>query len=149
MKITQDKQATTLNVELLLLERNLAEKESEITELNSVNTKLNSSVDDLNFTVENLTSTVEDLKFQLAQLKRMLFGSKRERFESNQNPDQDYNKGRGANAPLKNLSTFKGYLQTDGYTVYEQFARNPEVTHLASMAHARRMFDKARGNYMP
>ena len=81
MKITQDQQAKTLNGELLLLERNLAEKESEIIELTSVNTKLN-------FTVENLTFTVEDLKFQLAQLKRMLFGSKRERFESNQNPDQ-------------------------------------------------------------
>ncbi|MDP2336923.1 MAG: transposase [Bacteroidota bacterium] len=27
-----------------------------------------------------------------------------------------------------------GYLQTDGYTVYEQFARNPQVTHLACMA---------------
>jgi len=369
MKITQDQQAKTLTEALLFLEKNLAEKESEITELTSVNTKLNSAVDGLNstvdglnFTVENLTSTVEELKFQVAQFQRMIFGSKRERFESNQHPDQlaipfeieeekieaiieeekqqisfeskkpakphpgrmelpshlpvveiilepkedvsgmtcigneitqeleytpaklyinkyirpvylkkedemgnqtqviaeldrpmpkciagpdlisqimvdkfvyhlplyrqlqrfaqdgvhikpstldswfslgsnhirplfavhrayilgntylqvdespikvldrdkpgathqgymwvynapmqnamffDYNKGRGASAPIKNLSTFKGYLQTDGYSVYEQFARDPEVTHLACMAHARRMFDKARDN---
>lgn len=63
MKITQDQQAKTLTEALLLLEKNLAEKESEITGLTSVNTKLNSAVDGLNFTVENLTSAVEDLKF--------------------------------------------------------------------------------------
>jgi transposase len=362
MKITQDQQAKTLTEALHFLEKNLAEKESEITELTSVNTKLNSVVEDLTSTVEDLSSTVEDLKFQVAQFQRMLFGSKRERFESNQHPDQlaipfeiaeekidaiieeekqqisferkkpakphpgrmelpshlpvveiilepkedvsemtcigneitqeleytpahlhinkyirrvyikkedelgnqvqviaeldrpmpkciagpdlisqimvdkfvyhlplyrqlqrfaqervhikastldswfslgsnhirplfavhrayilenpylqvdespikvldhdkpgathqgymwvyhapmqnavffDYNKGRGANAPFKNLSTFKGYLQTDGYSVYEQFARDPEVTHLACMAHARRMFEKALDN---
>ena len=362
MKITQDQQEKTLTEALLFLEKNLAEKESEITELTSVNTKLNSTVEDLTSTVDDLTSTVEELKFQVAQFQRMIFGSKRERFESNQHPDQlaipfeieeekieaiieaekqqisferkkpakphpgrmelpthlavveiileptedvsemtcigneitqeleytpaklyinkyirpvyikkedemgnqvqviaeldrpmpkciagpdlisqimvdkfvyhlplyrqlqrfaqdgvhikpstldswfslgsnhirplfavhrayilgntylqvdespikvldrdkpgathqgymwvynapmqnamffDYNKGRGASAPIKNLSTFKGYLQTDGYSVYEQFARNPEVTHLACMAHARRMFDKARDN---
>src|SRR5664280_391672 len=88
MKITQDKEAKTLTEALLYLEKNLAEKESEIIELTSVNTKLNSTVDGLNFTVENLTSTVEELKFQIAQFQRMIFGSKRERFESNQHPDQ-------------------------------------------------------------
>jgi len=58
----------------------------------------------------------------------------------------DYHKGRGLDAPLKNLSTFKGYLQTDGYAVYEHFARNEGVTHLGCMAHARRMFEKALEN---
>jgi hypothetical protein len=58
----------------------------------------------------------------------------------------DYNKGRALDAPLQNLSTFKGYLQTDGYAVYEYFARNPQVTHLACMAHARRMVEKALDN---
>jgi hypothetical protein len=58
----------------------------------------------------------------------------------------DYNKGRGLDAPLKNLATFKGYLQTDGYAVYEHFARSEGVTHLGCMAHARRMFEKALEN---
>ena len=58
----------------------------------------------------------------------------------------DYNKGRALTAPLQNLATFKGYLQTDGYGVYEHFARNPEVVHLACMAHARRAVEKSLDN---
>ena len=58
----------------------------------------------------------------------------------------DYHKGRGLDAPLKNLSTFKGYLQTDGYSVYDHFARNEGVTHLGCMAHARRMVEKSLEN---
>jgi transposase len=58
----------------------------------------------------------------------------------------DYHKGRGLDAPMKNLSIYKGYLQTDGYAVYEHFGRKQEVTHLACWAHARRMFDKALDN---
>ena len=58
----------------------------------------------------------------------------------------DYHKGRGLDAPLKNLSTYKGYLQTDGYAVYEHFARNEGVTHLGCWAHARRMVEKSLEN---
>ncbi len=58
----------------------------------------------------------------------------------------DYHKGRGLDAPLKNLATYKGYLQTDGYAVYEHFARNEGVTHLGCMAHARRMVERALEN---
>jgi len=58
----------------------------------------------------------------------------------------DYHKGRGLDAPLKNLSNFKGYLQTDGYAVYEHFGRKEDVSHLACWAHARRMVEKALDN---
>ena len=58
----------------------------------------------------------------------------------------DYNKGRGQNAPQKNLSGFAGYLQTDGYAVYEQFGRMADIVHLSCWAHARRYFDKALDN---
>ena len=68
MKITQDIQAKILNGELLLLERNLAEKESEIIVLTSINTKLNSTVDGLNSTVDGLNFTVDDLNFTVDDL---------------------------------------------------------------------------------
>ena len=58
----------------------------------------------------------------------------------------DYHKGRGLDAPLKNLATYKGYLQTDGYAVYEHFARNEGVTHLGCWAHSRRMVEKSQDN---
>src|SRR5690606_28407368 len=43
------------------------------------------------------------------------------------------------------LKDFKGWLQTDGYAVYEQF-NTREVTLLHCMAHARRKFDEAKDN---
>jgi transposase len=58
----------------------------------------------------------------------------------------DYNKGRGQTAPLKNLSEFSGFLQTDGYAVYDQFGKKENITHLSCWAHARRYFDKAKDN---
>jgi transposase len=51
--------------------------------------------------------------------------------------------GKGANALLQG---FKGYLQTDGYGVYEKLGKQQGVVHLACMAHARREFDKAKTN---
>jgi len=58
----------------------------------------------------------------------------------------EYNKGRGQTAPQINLSGLSGYLQTDGYAVYEQFGQMPNITHLICWAHARRYFDKAMDN---
>lgn len=58
----------------------------------------------------------------------------------------DYNKGRGSVAPTKHLINFSGYLQTDGYAVYEQFAKKTDITHLVCNAHARRYFEKAIDN---
>ena len=54
-----------------------------------------------------------------------------------------YCKGRGREGPMKLLENYKGYLQTDGYSVYEWFAKKPDITHLSCMAHARRYFEKA------
>jgi len=58
----------------------------------------------------------------------------------------DYNPGRSQAAPQKNLNNFKGYLQTDGYGVYDQFGKKEDVIHLSCWAHARRYFEKALNN---
>jgi transposase len=58
----------------------------------------------------------------------------------------DYSPTRGSTAPLPILGNFKGYLQSDGYAVYEKYARSKEITHLACWAHARREFEKALDN---
>lgn len=55
----------------------------------------------------------------------------------------DYQPGRGREGPMKLLKNFMGYLQTDGYNVYEMFASQPGITHVGCMAHARRYFEKA------
>lgn len=58
----------------------------------------------------------------------------------------DYRKGRGRDGPRRILKNFSGYLQTDGYSVYEEFGKNPNITLLSCMAHARRKFVQARDN---
>lgn len=55
----------------------------------------------------------------------------------------EYNKGRSEQSPLKNLSTFNGYLQSDGYIVYDNIVKGRKITHVACWAHARRMFEQA------
>ena len=58
----------------------------------------------------------------------------------------DYREGRGREGPQECLQNFKGYLQTDGYAVYEDFDKRPDITLLHCMAHARRKFDEALDN---
>ena len=58
----------------------------------------------------------------------------------------DYQKGRGREGPREMLKNFKGYLQTDGYVVYDEFGKNKDITLLGCMAHARRYFDQAKDN---
>ncbi|WP_140938452.1 IS66 family transposase [Sphingobacterium lumbrici] len=58
----------------------------------------------------------------------------------------DYSPTRGGIAAVPMLGDFKGYLQTDGYAVYEKYGKKKEVTHLACWAHARREFEKALDN---
>jgi len=58
----------------------------------------------------------------------------------------DYREGRGREGPTECLKDFKGFLQTDGYAVYEDFDKRVEITLLHCMAHARRKFDEAKGN---
>lgn len=58
----------------------------------------------------------------------------------------DYHPSRGQSAPQSMLSHFKGFLQTDGYVVYEKYAENEDITHAACLAHVRRKFFEAEKN---
>jgi transposase len=50
----------------------------------------------------------------------------------------DYQQGRGREGPRKLLTDFKGYLQTDGYKVYDWFGVQKDIILVNCMAHARR-----------
>lgn len=58
----------------------------------------------------------------------------------------DYQTGRGREGPGQILQNFKGFLQTDGYSVYDFFKEKEDITVLHCMAHARRMFYEAQAN---
>jgi len=55
----------------------------------------------------------------------------------------DYRSGRGRDGPRELLKNFTGYLQSDGYGVYEWFGKQPGIVLQGCMAHARRHFEKA------
>jgi transposase len=56
----------------------------------------------------------------------------------------DYQRGRGRAGPRKWLAGYEGALQTDGYTVYDEFFAKEEITPHGCMAHARRYFFEAK-----
>lgn len=59
----------------------------------------------------------------------------------------DYRKGRGLNGPKEFLQSFKGYIQTDGYNVYDTITRaRPDMHHVACLAHVRRKYIEAQSN---
>ena len=58
----------------------------------------------------------------------------------------DYQEGRGRQGPVKMLENFEGYLQTDGYQVYDHFDARKEIRQIHCMAHARRKFSEAVNN---
>lgn len=59
----------------------------------------------------------------------------------------EYDQGRGQTAPESFLHQYAGYLQTDGYSVYEALDKKQSaITHLCCMAHARRKFHEALSN---
>ena len=58
----------------------------------------------------------------------------------------EYYRGRSPIEPLRDLSKFNGYIQTDGYSGYTHLAEASGITHLSCWAHARRYFDKALPN---
>jgi transposase len=66
----------------------------------------------------------------------------------------EYQRGRGKEGPREMLKYFKGYLQTDGYQVYEEFGKKDGIVLIHCMAHARRKFmealdnDKVRAEYV-
>ena len=57
----------------------------------------------------------------------------------------DYRPGRSSEGPNELLKGYEGYLQTDGYSVYEKFDTQ-KIKLLHCMAHARRKFDEALKN---
>ena len=61
----------------------------------------------------------------------------------------EYQEGRGGEGPNKILSGYQGYLQTDGYKVYEEIGNKKGITHLLCMAHARRYFIEAMDSDKP
>ena len=54
-----------------------------------------------------------------------------------------YRKGRGSNGPKEMLSGYQGYLQTDGYIVYDKIAKAGKIELVGCWAHARRKFFEA------
>ena len=58
----------------------------------------------------------------------------------------DYRRGRGREGPKELLKDFRGYVQTDGYVVYDYLNNSKDIKHLNCMAHARREFEKALDN---
>src|SRR5690554_98761 len=55
----------------------------------------------------------------------------------------DYQPGRSREGPRQMLKGFKGYLQTDGYGVYDFIAKRKDIIHVNCMAHGRRGFETA------
>jgi len=55
----------------------------------------------------------------------------------------DYRQGRGREGPDEMLKNFRGFLQTDGYVVYDGFENKDGITLVGCMAHARRYFEQA------
>jgi len=58
----------------------------------------------------------------------------------------DYQPTRGSSGSKNMLERFRGYLQSDGYAVYDKVGQRKEVTPLACWAHARREFERALEN---
>ena len=58
----------------------------------------------------------------------------------------DYQEGRSREGPVKMLENFEGYLQTDGYQVYDHFDGRKQIRQIHCMAHARRKFTEAIDN---
>lgn len=55
----------------------------------------------------------------------------------------DYKPGRGKAGPAELLKNFKGFLQTDGYQVYDAYQKRNDIELVGCMAHARRYFESA------
>jgi transposase len=58
----------------------------------------------------------------------------------------DYREGRGREGPTELLKNYRGYLQTDGYGVYEQFEPRQDIVLVGCLVHARRNFEHAIDN---
>jgi transposase len=57
-----------------------------------------------------------------------------------------YRKGRGMHGPKEFLTNYKGYLQCDGYKVYDKIGQSSDIDLVGCLAHARRYFHQAQDN---
>jgi transposase len=55
----------------------------------------------------------------------------------------EYQQGRSRKHARPMLDKFQGILHTDGFVVYDHFAKRPGITHANCNAHARRKFEQA------
>lgn len=60
-----------------------------------------------------------------------------------------YRKGRGMHGPKEMLKDYQGYLQTDGYKVYDKIGKKPGINLVGCWAHSRRKFYESKGNDKP
>ncbi len=58
----------------------------------------------------------------------------------------NYRKGRGQQGPKEILENYQGYLQCDGYKVYDKFASQENIILVGCLVHARRKFFDAQDN---
>jgi transposase len=58
----------------------------------------------------------------------------------------NYRKGRGMHGPKEILENYQGYLQCDGYVVYDKIAQKEGITAVGCLVHARRKFFDAKDN---
>ena len=58
----------------------------------------------------------------------------------------NYRKGRGIHGPKEILQDYRGYLQCDGYKVYDKIAQQEGITAVGCLVHARRKFFDAQEN---
>lgn len=57
----------------------------------------------------------------------------------------NYRKGRGVHGPKEILNGYQGYVQCDGYRVYDKIAsQQPDIILMGCLAHARRKFYEAK-----
>ncbi len=58
----------------------------------------------------------------------------------------NYRKGRGMHGPKEFLQNYQGYLQCDGYTVYDKLGKKEGIELVGCLAHARRYFHESIDN---
>ncbi|MCM4156151.1 MULTISPECIES: IS66 family transposase [unclassified Christiangramia] len=56
----------------------------------------------------------------------------------------NYRRGRGQHGPREFLDGYKGYVQCDGYSVYDKIGVDPDITMAGCLVHARRKFVDTR-----
>ena len=58
----------------------------------------------------------------------------------------EYYESRSSKGPIDDLDSFKGFVQTDGYSGYTFLAQKKGLVHLSCWAHARRYYERAQDN---